>query len=310
MNPINVSQVHAFRRMTGCLFALCWSALLSTAPAAESVVAQGAALKKVAADYAFTEGPAADRDGNVYFTDQPNDRIMRWDAASGELTDWLKPAGRSNGLYFDQQGNLLACADEKNELWSIASDKTVTVLVKDFEGKLLNGPNDVWVRPGGGLYFTDPLYKRPYWKRDPAMQQDGQHVYYLPADSKEPRRVATDLKQPNGIIGTPDGKTLYVADIGAARTYAYDIQADGSLTGKRLFCELGSDGMTLDLEGNVYLTGRGVTVFSRESEQRERITVPEPWTANVTFGGPERKTLFITASKAVYTLAMRVVGAQ
>jgi gluconolactonase len=310
MNPIDASFVRGLRRLTICVFVLCFSAAVPSTPAAESVVAEGATLKKVAVDYSFTEGPAADRDGNVYFTDQPSDRIVRWDAATGELTDWLKPAGRANGLYFDPQGNLIACADDKNELWSIAPDKTVIVLVKDYQSKLLNGPNDVWVRPGGGLYFTDPLYKRSYWKRDPAMQQDGQHVYYLSADSKGLHRVATDLKQPNGIIGTPDGKTLYVADIGAARTYAYDIQADGSLTGKRLFCELGSDGMTIDREGNIYLTGRGVTVFGADGQERERITVPEPWTANVTFAGPDRKTLFITAGKAIYTLSMRVAGAQ
>jgi gluconolactonase len=280
------------------------------AAAAESLVAPGATLKKLASDFAFTEGPAVDPQGNVYFTDQPNDRILRWDATEGRISEWLKPAGRANGLYFDKAGNLLACADEKNELWSIAPDKAITVLLKDFEGKLLNGPNDLWVRPEGGIYFTDPLYKRPYWKRDPGQQQDGQHVYFLPADLQKVRRVATDLKQPNGIIGTPDGRTLYVADIGAARTYAYDIQPEGSLAGKRLFCELGSDGMTLDQEGNVYLTGRGVTVFDSSGAQVERITVPEPWTANVTFGGADRKVLFITASKAVYTLSMRLPGAR
>jgi gluconolactonase len=129
------------------------------------------------------------------------------------------------------------------------------------------------------------------------------------ADSKI-KRVANDLKQPNGIIGTPDDKALYVADIGAGKTYAYDIQADGSLTNKRLFCGLGSDGMTLDDEGNVYLTGQGVTVFDKAGQQIEQIDVPEPWTANITFGGKDRRLLFITASKSVYGLKMRVAGAQ
>ena len=291
--------------------------LLVTAAAAVSlhgadskIIAPGARLEKLAGGFEFTEGPAADKDGNVFFTDQPNDRIVRWSAADGTVSDWMKPAGRSNGTYFDKDGNLIACADEKNELWSITPDKKVTVLVKDFDGKLLNGPNDLWIRPDGALYFTDPLYPRPYWQRDPKMQQDGQHVYFLGADRKNPRRVATDLKQPNGIIGTSDGKTLYVADIGASKTYAYDIQSDGSLTNKKLFCELGSDGMTLDNEGNVYLTGRGVTVFDKTSKQIEHIDVPEPWTANITFGGRNRDLLFITASKSVYGLKMRVKGAQ
>lgn len=273
------------------------------------IIAAGAKLEKLGGGYEFTEGPAVDRDGNIFFTDQPNDRIVKWSAADGKISDWLKPAGRSNGTYFDQAGNLIACADEKNELWSIAPDKKVTVLVSNFHGKLLNGPNDLWIRPDGGLYFTDPLYPRNYWKRDPAMQQDGQHVYYLAPDRKTVLRVATDLKQPNGIIGTPDRKTLYVADIGAGKTYAYDINRGGPLTNKRLFCELGSDGMTIDKEGNVYLTGKGVTVFDKTGKQIEHIDVPESWTANITFGGKNRDLLFITASKSVYGLRMRVKGA-
>lgn len=274
-----------------------------------SVVAPGATLQKLGSGYSFTEGPAVDKQGNVFFTDQPNDRIVKWDAATGALSDWLKPAGRANGTYFDKDGNLIACADEKNELWSISPDKKVTVLVKDFGGKLLNGPNDLWIRPDGALYFTDPLYKRNYWKRDPAMQQEGQHVYFVGADRKNVKPVATDLKQPNGLIGTPDGKVLYIADIGARKTYAYDVQPDGTLAGKRLFCEMGSDGMTLDAEGNVYLTGRGVIVFDKSGKQIETIQVPEGWTANVTFGGKERDLLFITASKSVYGMKTRVKGA-
>jgi len=274
------------------------------------IIAPGAKLEKLAGGFEFTEGPAADKDGNVFFTDQPNDRIVKWSSADGTVSDWMKPCGRANGTYFDKVGNLLACADEKNELWSIAPDKKATVLVKDFDAKLLNGPNDLWIRPDGALYFTDPLYPRPYWKRDKQMQQDGQHVYFLGTDRKNPKRVATDLKQPNGIIGTPDGKALYVADIGAGKTYAYSVQPDGSLADKKLFCELGSDGMTLDNEGNVYLTGRGVTVFDKTGKQIEHIDVPEPWTANITFGGKNRDLLFITASKSVYGLKMRVKGAQ
>jgi gluconolactonase len=250
-----------------------------------------------------------DREGNVFFTDQPNDRIVKWNAADGTFSDWLKPAGRSNGTYFDKHGNLIACADEKNELWSISPDKKVTVLLSDFGGKLLNGPNDLWIRPDGNLYFTDPLYARPYWKRDKAMQPPGQYVYYFDVQARKATPVATDLTQPNGIIGTPDGKTLYVADIGARKTYAYDVTSGGGLENKRLFCELGSDGMTIDKEGNVYLTGRGVTVFDKSGKQIVNIPVPEPWTANVTFGGKERDLLFITASTKVYGVKMRVKGA-
>jgi len=275
--------------------------------AAGELLAPGAKVQKLAGNFKFTEGPAADANGNVYFTDQPNDRIMRW-SLDGKLTTFLQPCGRSNGLYFDRKGNLLACADAKNELWSIGPAKKVTVLVKGYGGKLLNGPNDLWVRPDGGLYFTDPFYKRPYWKRGPA-EQDVQAVYFLSAGRKTLVRVAGDLKQPNGLIGTPDGRTLYVADIRGRKTYAYAIQPDGSLTGKRLFCELGSDGMTIDAAGNVYLTGRGVTVFDKTGRKLTNIPVPERWTANVTFGGGDRKTLFITASKGLYAVRMKVEGA-
>lgn len=296
------------------LVPLILASLLATAltalTAEPSIAAPGAKLEKLGEGYSFTEGPAVDKDGNVFFTDQPNDRIVKWTAADGTFSDWLKPAGRANGTYFDKDGNLIACADEKNELWSIAPDKKVTVLVTTFDGKLLNGPNDLWIRPDGGLYFTDPLYRRDYWKRDPKMQQDGQHVYFMTPDRKNVFRVATDLRQPNGIIGTPDGKTLYVADIGARKTYAYDIQPKGGLDNKRLFCELGSDGMTIDNEGNVYLTGRGVTVFDKTGKQIEQIPVPEGWTANVTIAGRDRDLLFITASKKVYGLKLRVKAAR
>lgn len=290
------------------------SALMMTLPglfAADSpVIAPGATLEKISGGFVFTEGPAVDKEGNVFFTDQPNDRIVKWNAADNTVSDWLKPSGRANGTYFDKDGNLLACADEKNELWSISPEKKVTVLLKDFGGKLLNGPNDLWIRPDGALYFTDPLYKRDYWKRDPKMQLEGQYVYFMGADRKAIKPVATDLKQPNGIVGTPDGKTLYVADIGAWKTYAYDIQPDGTLSNKRLFCELGSDGMTLDDQGNLYLTGKGVTVFDKTGKQIEQIKVSPDWTGNVVFGGKNRDLLFITSSKDVYGIKMKVKGAQ
>lgn len=272
-----------------------------------AVIAPGAKVEKVSGAFEFTEGPAVDRRGNIYFTDQPNDRIMKWDHTDGSIATFLHPAGRANGLYFDRHGDLIACADEKNELWSISPAGKVTVLVKKFQGKLLNGPNDAWVRPDQGIYFTDPYYKRPYWNRGPA-EQGGEHVYFLANDHQTLTRVADDLKQPNGIIGTPDGKKLYVADIGAGKTYDYKIKPDGSLAHKHLFCSLGSDGMTIDHRGNVYLTGKGVTVFNSAGQQIEHIDIAEPWTANVCFGGHDRKTLFVTASKSLYSLRMRVKG--
>jgi gluconolactonase len=274
---------------------------------AEGVLAPGARVTKLAGDFAFTEGPACDAAGNVYFTDQPNDRILKW-GIDDKLSTFMQPSGRSNGLCFDAEGNLWACADEKNELWKIDPAGKATVVVKDYQGKLLNAPNDLWIAPGGGVYFSDPFYKRDYWNRGP-MEQDGQHVYYLAPDHQRLIRVTSDLEQPNGLIGTRDGKTLYVADIKAKKTYAFDVQPDGTLAGKRLFCEMGSDGMTIDSEGNIYLTGNGVFVFDPSGKQIAHIPVEgERWTANVCFGGADRQTLFITASKGLYAIRTRVKG--
>ncbi|MGA3283860.1 MAG: SMP-30/gluconolactonase/LRE family protein [Verrucomicrobiota bacterium] len=282
---------------------------LAAAPGmkAQSVIAPGAKLQKLAGNFLFTEGPTCDTNGDVFFTDQPNNRIMEW-SVDGKLSTFMQPAGRANGMYFDGKGNLIACCDERNELWSIAPDKKVTVLVKDFQGKYLNGPNDVWIAPNGAMYVTDPFYKRKWWDHD-AMALTNEEVFYLSPGRKNLTRVTDDLKKPNGITGAPDGKTLFVADIGANQTWRYDILPDGSLTNKTLFCTKGSDGMTIDEEGDLYLCGRGVTVFDKTGKQIERIDVPEPWTANVSFGGKDHKTLFITASRSLYSIQLRVQGA-
>jgi len=271
------------------------------------VVAPNAKVEKLTDTFAFTEGPASDPKGNVYFTDQPNDKIYIW-STEGKLSVFLTGCERSNGTYFDADGlSLLACADLHNRLVSFDPNGKMTTLVSDYKGKKLNGPNDLWRHPNGGIYFTDPFYKRNYWT-DPNMEQDGQHVYYLAPDRKTLIRVTEDLVQPNGIIGTPDGKLLYVADIGAGKTYVYTINPDGTLSNKKLFCGLGSDGMTIDNEGNVYLTGKGVSVFNSAGEKIEQIDVNERWTANVCFGGKDQDTLFITASKSLYAVKMRTKG--
>lgn len=283
--------------------------LISTTSFASSpIIAEGAEPQLLGEGYDFTEGPAADKDGNVYFTDQPNNKIYKWWAQSGEISVFHSQTGRANGTYIDHDGNLLTCSDMDNQLWSIDMDGNPTVLVADFEGNRLNGPNDLWVAPDGGIYFTDPLYQRPYWTRDPEMQQDGQHVYYLSPDRQNLTRVDENLVQPNGIIGTPDGKKLYVADIGDKKTYVYEIAENGMLTNRQLFTDMGSDGMTIDNQGNIYLTGRGVTVFNPQGEKIEHIDVDAGWTANVTFGGEYRDLLFITASQKVFGLKMLVKG--
>mgnify|MGYP003835945817 CR=1 FL=1 len=276
----------------------------------EGIIAKVAELKEISTEFVFTEGPAADAAGNVYFTDQPNDRIMIY-TVDGQIKTFMQPAGRANGLYFDEQGNLIACADEYGELRQIdIKTGTYKVLAHLYNGKRLNEPNDTWVRPQkGGLYFTDPYHQRSWWTHH-APTQDVQGVYFLSPDGTLVR-VIDDLEVPNGIIGTPDAKTLYVSDRGANKIYVYTIERDGMLSDKQLFCDMGSDGMTIDCCGNVYLTNdRGVTVFSPSGEQIEQIKIPQTWTANVTFSGPDNHTLFITAKTGIYTLKMNVCGAR
>lgn len=288
-----------------CIFIIICFTLSCQQPT--GIIADGATVQKLADGFSFTEGPAVDKKGDVYFTDQPNDKIYKW-SADGGLSVFHDNTGRANGMYFDKQGYLLACSDMDNEIWSFDMNGAHTVLLTDYEGNKLNGPNDLWIHPNGSIYFTDPLYKRDYWTRDPEMQQDGQHLYYMSPDRKTVRRIDDKLEQPNGIIGSPDGKLLYVADIRAGKTYVYDIQSDGSLANKKPFCSMGSDGMTMDERGNIYLTGKGVTVFNPAGEQIEHIPVDAGWTANVCFGGKDMKTLFITASQYLFSLQMNVKG--
>lgn len=264
------------------------------------------APKLISNEFEFTEGPASDREGNVYFTDQPNNKIHKWNVKDNSVSVFMEDAGRANGLYFDHHGNLLAAADENSEIWKISPEKEVEVLVTSFKGKRLNGPNDLWVAPNGGIYFTDPYYQREYWDRT-KKEIEQERVYYITPQG-EISIAAEDLVQPNGIIGTPDGERLYIADIGADKTYSYKINPDGSLTDKQLFTELGSDGMTIDNRGNVYLTGNGVTIFDSSGKKIQHIPIDKSWTANVTFGGKNQKTLFITAMNSIFSLKMNAEG--
>lgn len=269
-------------------------------------VAPGATLQLVSNQFSFTEGPAADAAGNVFFTDQPNDRIWKY-STDGTLSVFMENAGRSNGLYFDNNGYLIACADENYQLWRIDMDGQVEKLAINYRDSLFNGPNDVWVSPTGSVYFTDPYYQRDYWSRQaPEMKAQALYLY----QDVQVTRLDDQFKKPNGIIGTPDGKYLYVADIGDSKIYRYAIQQDGSLSDKQFFAPQGSDGMTIDEAGNLYLTGKGVDVYNPQGEKITHIPVPSNWTANVCFGGPDRDLLFITATDKVFTLKMGVKGGQ
>ena len=266
------------------------------------VVAEGAKVEKLAGGFAFTEGPAADAQGNVFFSDIPNNRIHKW-SLDGKLSTFRENSGGANGLYFDKDGSLLACEGGGRRLVSIDQKGNVTVLADKYQGKKFNSPNDLWIDPKGGVYFTDPRYG----SRD-GMEQDGEHVYYLAPDRKRLVRVIDDMIRPNGVVGTPDGKMLYVADHGGGKTFAYTINKDGTLSNKKLFAPEGSDGVTIDSDGNIYLTTGVVAVYNRNGEKIEEIKVPEG-PANVTFGGGDNQTLFITARTSLYSVKMRVKSA-
>ena len=277
--------------------------LVSIGPGAEkvSVIAPGAKVEKLAGGFKFTEGPASDAEGNVFFSDIPNNRIHKW-SLDGKLSTFRENSGGSNGLYVDKKGNVLACEGEGRRLVSIDLKGNVTVLADKYQDKRFNSQNDLWIDPKGGIYFTDPRYGR----RDD-LEQDGEHVYYLSPDRKKIIRVVNDMVRPNGIIGTADGKLLYVADHGGNKTFVYTINKDGTLSNKKLFAPEGSDGMTIDNEGNIYLTTKVVAVYNSKGQKIESIEVPEG-PANVCFGGKDTKTLFITAQTSLYSVRMRVKG--
>jgi gluconolactonase len=295
---------------------------------------QGNQLVTIAEGFLFTEGPAVDRHGNVFFTDQPNDKIYRWDARKGTVTLFLEGTGRANGLAIDKDGNIIAAADMRGELWKIFPDGSHKVLINNYNGKLLNGPNDVWINPNnGGIYLTDPIFPRRYWapgdprqqgweptRSEQAAQGKGGHVYYLPPGARKIHRVTSDAlgwesdSWPNGVVGTPDGKKLYVNkwyydDKGG--TWVFDIKRDGTLTNMRKFTDWGGDGMSMDEKGNVYISNnQGVMAFDPNGTNILRIPVGGQGTNN-TFAGRDGKTLFITGPPdRVIAIRMNVRGAR
>jgi gluconolactonase len=253
-------------------------------------------VKQIASGFKFTEGPAVASNGDIYFTDIPNNSIHVWSAKSN-LSIFRENSGGANGLMFDSYGNLIVCEGGNRRLTSINPKKSVTVLADNFNVKKFNSPNDLWIDPKGGIYFTDPRYG----KRD-NLEQNGEHVYYLSPEGGKIKRVISDMVRPNGIIGTPDGKKLYVADHGDKKIFSYYINNDGSLSNKKLFVGKGSDGMALDSKGNLYLTTDAVLIYNPNGKLLRRIEVPET-PANVCFG-KKGKTLFITARTSLYAIRL------
>ncbi|MGL4594118.1 MAG: SMP-30/gluconolactonase/LRE family protein [Thermoguttaceae bacterium] len=280
-------------------------ALFGTRPfvkAAESVLAPNAAIEKLAENFGFTEGPAVDSKGNVYFVDDPKSKIYCWSIDDKKISVFVEESQNANGMFFDADDNLIVCEGKTGSIVSYNKDGKRTVLADKFDGKRFNKPNDLWIDPKGGIYFTDPVYGKNY-----SAIQDGEHVYYILPDRSNVLKVVNDMIKPNGLIGTPNGKTLYITDQVAGKVWKYQIQADGTLSEKTLFAPIGVDGMTIDDRGNVYITEKEVIIYNSDGNEIERIAFPET-PANVCFGGSDRRTLFVTARTGFYSVPMKVQG--
>jgi len=267
---------------------------------------------KVFTDFKFTEGPAFDLKGNLYFTDIPDNKIYQVNP-KGKLSVFLEPSNHCNGLMLDGANNLLACEMDGRLVSINLKNKKVTPLASQYQGKRFNAPNDLVVDRTGGVYFTDPHFRSP----EP-LPQGVVAVYYRSADGKV-TRLADDLKAPNGVILSPDEKTLYVVPSMQKEMWAYPVTAPGKVGKGRVFCMLkqeegfkepgrGGDGLTVDTKGNLYITsGLGLQVFSPEGKLLGIIPVPEK-PANVTFGGKDNASLFITARNSLYRIDTKAKG--
>ena len=273
----------------------------------------GEPVQKVVGECQFTEGPAWHPDGYLLFSDIPNSRIIRVNA-DGSSSDWMNPSGGANGLVCDQEGNVYACQGAERRVVKLRSNsdgvgELVAVLASEYDGKPLNQPNDLALDGQGGLYFTDPNYRR-----DEPESQPVQAVYYVSSDGGV-SRVIDDLPRPNGILVTADGQTLYVANIEVREIIKYPIEGPGKIgagqvlfTGEEEQDGRGPDGMALDEQGNIYATYSSLLVVSPAGELIGRLPVDEK-PANCTFGGPDGRTLYITARTSLYSAAAGVAGA-
>lgn len=266
-------------------------------------------VQRLNTEFAFTEGPASDANGNLYFTDIPNNRIHKRDAR-GTLTVFAEPSGHCNGLMV-VDNRLLACEmDGRLKSFDLATGQETTLADK-YNGERFNAPNDLVIDRAGGIYFTDPRFRAP----DP-WPQGKEAVYYRAADGKVTRLI-DDRNAPNGVILSPDEKTLYVIPSMEKQMWAYPVESPGKIGAGRVFCELkqpegkdntGGDGLTIDTNGNLYITsGLGLQVFDPSGKQLGIIAIPEQ-PANVAFGGKERKTLYVTARTSLYAVETTATG--
>ena len=270
------------------------------------------APEKIATGFRFTEGPLWHHDGYLLFSDIPANTIYKW-MPDGEVTVFRKPSGYANGLTFDRQGRLIACEHVTRRVTRTELDGSITVLADRYDGKRLNSPNDAIVRSDGSIYFTDPPFGLNATYGVPATQElPFMGIYRISADGASLVLMDRSLGGPNGLAFSPDERVLYVADSPSQSVYAFDASLSGSLSNRRLFARIGSpsDGMKVDMQGNLYVTTNrvNVQVFSDTGASIGLIRTPEG-TTNCGFGGFDHQTLFITANTSVYTIQMKVQSA-
>lgn len=288
------------------------SLMTSVACAADPIPGIGPVgpVRRVATNLGFTEGPASDGKGNVYFSDIPANRIYRVDAA-GTLSVAVEPSNHANGLMFASDGRLFATEmDGALVLLNLVSGER-TVLTGQYNGARYNAPNDLVIDGHGGVYFSDPRFRAP----DP-LPQGTEAFYYRSADG-EVTRLGADLPAPNGVILSPDEQTLYVIPSLQKEMMAYPVTGPGKLGKGRVFCTLqqpagadnsGGDGVTIDTRGNLYIASQlGIQVFSPEGHLLGILEFPEQ-PSNATFAGERNRTLYVTARTSVYTVEMEAQG--
>lgn len=293
-------------RVHAALFSLILSLGINTAASEETMafdaghpekVFDTTSLTKICGGFQFTEGPVWHPDGYLLFTDIPANRINRWEPGKG-CSLYREPSHNSNGLTFDRKGRLLACEHGTRRVTRTQADGTVVAIAETCEGKRLNSPNDITVSSDGTIYFTDP----PYGVASGDREIDFQGVYYIKQDGQV-RLGYSGMNRPNGLALSPDEKILYVSDTEAMEVLAFPVLPEGGLGQPKTLGKLdgsGADGMKVDTEGNAYVTGpRGIWVWDARGEWIGLLETPED-PANCAFGGPDSKTLFITARTSLY----------
>jgi gluconolactonase len=286
------------------------SAIAEEKPAKIPHIGPSGEIRKLAGDLKFTEGPADDGQGNLYFSDIPADRIYKIDT-KGEASVFLEPSHHTNGLMVNAAGNIVACEMDGRIVEIDIKTKKVTALTDAYEGKRYNAPNDLVLDSAGGIYFTDPRFRAP----EPWPQ--GKEAFYYRDAKGKVTRLGDNLPAPNGIILSTDEKTLYVIPSMQKQMMAYPVLGPGKLGEGKVFCELqqkdekgnaGGDGLAIDSQNNLYITSAlGLQVFNKEGKHLGNIAFPEQ-PANCKFGGLDNKTLFVTARTGVYAVEMEAAG--